>query len=106
MGANPLAPHHSWGALRDAPHLCLGTDLTFVQKVHAQLGSHSHLARPRFAPDAFIVRHYAQDVTYNGAGFLDKNRDTITGPIAQTRVLAPSHLRQSRGSSMLRHSGR
>ena len=54
-----------------------------MQKVHAQLGDHTHLARPRFAPDAFIVRHYAQEVTYNGAGFLDKNRDTITGNAAQ-----------------------
>jgi len=27
---------------------------------------------------AFIVKHYAQDVTYKGDGFLDKNRDSIT----------------------------
>jgi len=56
-----------------------GTDLTFVTKVHTQLNGHSHLVRPRFLPDAFIVKHYAQDVTYVGAGFLDKNRDTISG---------------------------
>jgi hypothetical protein len=63
-----------------------GTDLTFANKLHAQLGSHTHLARPRFVPDGFVIRHYAQAVAYTAAGFLEKNRDTITGAL-------PAHMR-------------
>lgn len=54
-----------------------GTDLSFLEKV-----SNAHQGNPFFLrkvlqKSSFTVLHYAGDVSYECAGFLDKNRDTI-----------------------------
>ena len=42
------------------------------------------LARPHAA--AFLVRHYAGDVTYLTAGFVEKNRDALPPDLAAARA--------------------
>jgi len=54
-----------------------GTDLTWLEKMHTNYGKHPFYEKPRTSRDTFIIRHYAVEVSYNVAGFLDKNRDTL-----------------------------
>eukprot|EP00741_Cyanophora_paradoxa_P010959 tig00020553_g10595.t1 len=63
-----------------------GSDRALAGKIHANLASHPRLLAPptkaRRAPsrtkdEAFIVRHYAADVTYDVAGFMEKNSDAL-----------------------------
>lgn len=60
-----------------------GTDQTFVQKLFQFLGGSTHLVQQRLAPDTFVVRHYAENVIYDGAGFLVKNNDALWEEIVQ-----------------------
>lgn len=55
------------------------TDTTFVNKLHAQFDakSHSKYMKPRFSKTAFGVSHYAGDVEYETANWLDKNKDPL-----------------------------
>ncbi|KAJ1743410.1 Myosin type-2 heavy chain 1 [Coemansia sp. RSA 989] len=60
-----------------------GSDRTFTEKLYRQFASPSqqqsasYFRKPRFSNTAFTVRHYAHDVTYEGDGFLEKNKDTV-----------------------------
>ncbi|XP_029001727.1 unconventional myosin-Vb [Betta splendens] len=57
-----------------------GSDQSWVQKLYGQhLSSrpHPHFQKPRMSNSAFIVVHFADMVTYECGGFLDKNRDTV-----------------------------
>ncbi|KAJ1840070.1 Myosin type-2 heavy chain 1, partial [Coemansia sp. RSA 2708] len=59
-----------------------GSDRTFTEKLYVQFGSQqqasaSYFRKPRFSNTAFTIRHYAHDVTYEGDGFLEKNKDTV-----------------------------
>jgi len=67
-----------YGLLDEECRLPKGTDESFVNKLYAQLKDHPFFAKPRFSNLAFIIKHYAQDVCYDVASFLDKNKDTIS----------------------------
>ncbi|KAJ2823103.1 Myosin type-2 heavy chain 1, partial [Coemansia erecta] len=60
-----------------------GSDRTFTEKLYRQFAeqqgaaSASYFRKPRFSNTAFTIRHYAHDVTYEGDGFLEKNKDTV-----------------------------
>eukprot|EP01012_Entosiphon_sulcatum_P015936 TRINITY_DN20907_c0_g1_i1.p1 TRINITY_DN20907_c0_g1~~TRINITY_DN20907_c0_g1_i1.p1 ORF type:complete len:1208 (+),score=293.55 TRINITY_DN20907_c0_g1_i1:161-3784(+) len=54
-----------------------GTDEGFLQKLGDQHGKHPFFEKKKLAKTSFIVKHYAGDVSYEVAGFLDKNRDTL-----------------------------
>ncbi|KAK7862317.1 hypothetical protein R5R35_014678 [Gryllus longicercus] len=54
-----------------------GTDNSWVEKLYSKCSSFTHFARPRFGNSAFIVCHFADKVTYQSNGFLDKNKDTV-----------------------------
>ncbi|CCM06099.1 uncharacterized protein FIBRA_08346 [Fibroporia radiculosa] len=66
--------------LDEESRLPSGTDTSFLQKLHTQLGKPENskvFKRPRFGNSAFTIAHYALDVTYEVEGFLEKNRDTV-----------------------------
>jgi myosin heavy subunit len=41
------------------------------------VGKSEAYARPRFQADSFIVKHFAGEVTYGIAGWLEKNNDAL-----------------------------
>jgi len=57
------------------------TDKKFLEKLSGLFGSHPH-----FRPfnNAFQVKHYAGDVTYEVDGFSDKNKDTLFNDLIET----------------------
>ncbi|KAJ2162600.1 Myosin type-2 heavy chain 1, partial [Coemansia sp. RSA 562] len=65
-----------------------GSDRTFTEKLYRQfaeqqqsIASAGYFRKPRFSNTAFTIRHYAHDVTYEGDGFLEKNKDTVPDEI-------------------------
>ncbi|GAA5988064.1 hypothetical protein JCM11641_007917 [Rhodosporidiobolus odoratus] len=58
-----------------------GSDANFVQKLYSTVGSNAAnskvFKKPRFGNNGFTIAHYALEVTYDGEGFLEKNRDTV-----------------------------
>ncbi|KAK0197407.1 myosin 5 [Armillaria mellea] len=75
--------------LDEESRLPSGSDASFLQKLHNQLGKPEHkkvFKKPRFGNTAFTIAHYALDVTYEAEGFLEKNRDTV--PDEQMTLLA------------------
>ncbi|KAJ1912152.1 Myosin type-2 heavy chain 1 [Mycoemilia scoparia] len=43
--------------------------------------ANSFFSKPRFSNQAFTIKHYACEVTYESEGFLEKNRDTLPDQI-------------------------
>jgi myosin heavy subunit len=54
-----------------------GSDMGFLDKVVQEHSSHPFFFKDRLKQTSFVVKHYAADVSYEIAGFLDKNRDTL-----------------------------
>eukprot|EP00002_Diphylleia_rotans_P023997 TRINITY_DN472_c0_g1_i1.p1 TRINITY_DN472_c0_g1~~TRINITY_DN472_c0_g1_i1.p1 ORF type:complete len:1426 (-),score=359.75 TRINITY_DN472_c0_g1_i1:2688-6965(-) len=55
-------------------------DASFTEKVFRTHGKHSKLDKPPrkyTQSEAFVIKHYAGDVCYNTAGFLEKNTNTV-----------------------------
>ncbi|TDH66938.1 hypothetical protein CCR75_001574 [Bremia lactucae] len=59
------------------------TDMTFVSKVLDACSTHPSIEKNRINPLVFTIHHYAGDVTYNGTGFLEKNKDTLPTDMVQ-----------------------
>ncbi|KAI8325099.1 hypothetical protein GQ54DRAFT_255400, partial [Martensiomyces pterosporus] len=88
-----------------------GSDRTFTEKLYRQFDatktmavSASYFRKPRFSNTAFTIKHYAHDVTYEGDGFLEKNKDTVPDEVldllcsssfAFVSNLATSHTREA-----------
>lgn len=59
-----------------------GTDETILRKYHQQHEKHPNFVRPKMGGQPeFTVIHYAQPVTYQIAGFLEKNKQKVTEDI-------------------------
>ncbi|KAJ3090132.1 cytochrome c oxidase subunit 1 [Quaeritorhiza haematococci] len=58
-----------------------GTDDSWLQKMDQALGKHAYYIKPRTAKGLFGIKHYAGEVMYTVAGFLDKNKDAIAEEI-------------------------
>ena len=58
-----------------SPHT--GSDQSWVQKLYDKCSKCEHFQKPRLSQTAFVVKHFADNVEYESAGFLDKNRDTV-----------------------------
>jgi myosin-5 len=54
-----------------------GTDSSWVEKLYSKCTRWKHFSRPRFGTMAFLIHHFADNVTYQSEGFLEKNRDTV-----------------------------
>ncbi|XP_021923468.1 unconventional myosin-Va [Zootermopsis nevadensis] len=54
-----------------------GTDSSWVEKLYSKCTKWKHFSRPRFGTTAFLIYHFADNVTYQSDGFLEKNRDTV-----------------------------
>jgi len=69
--------------LDEACLLAKSTDISFLETLNKNFGSHAHYAsyastKNRSIGDThFTLKHYAGDVTYNVVGFLEKNKDTL-----------------------------
>ncbi|KAH9816800.1 myosin-2 [Melampsora americana] len=66
--------------LDEESRLPSGSDNSFVQKLYSQLSKPEHskvFKKPKFGTSAFTIAHYALDVTYEGEGFLEKNKDSV-----------------------------
>ena len=73
-----------YGMLDEECIIPRGSDATFAQKAVDKYSTHAFFAKPRFSNVAFIIKHYAQDVTYECEGFLEKTRDTISEELEET----------------------
>ncbi|KAG7386551.1 hypothetical protein PHYPSEUDO_015561 [Phytophthora pseudosyringae] len=54
-----------------------GSDAAFANKLKAHYSDNDRFECPRFARDAFVIKHYAGPVQYDTAGFLIKNTDAL-----------------------------
>ncbi|CAG0891502.1 unnamed protein product, partial [Cyprideis torosa] len=54
-----------------------GSDKSWVEKLYDKCKSSQHFAKPRLSNTSYIVSHFADKVTYECYGFLEKNRDTV-----------------------------
>ncbi|XP_057445279.1 myosin-1-like [Lotus japonicus] len=79
-----------------------GTDLTFSNKLKQHLCSNSCFKGER--DQAFTVCHYAGEVTYDTAGFLEKNRDLLHLDSIQLLSSCTCRLPQTFASHMLTQS--
>ncbi|CAA0839049.1 Myosin-1 [Striga hermonthica] len=79
-----------------------GTDLSLADKLRQHLKSNPCFRSER--GEAFTVRHYAGEVTYDTTGFLEKNRDLLHLDSIELLSSCTCHLPQAFASSMLSHS--
>lgn len=54
-----------------------GKDSSWAEKLYSQCTKWKHFSKPRFGTTAFLIKHFADNVQYEVAGFLEKNRDTV-----------------------------
>uniref|UniRef100_A0A7N0TUK0 Myosin-1-like n=1 Tax=Kalanchoe fedtschenkoi TaxID=63787 RepID=A0A7N0TUK0_KALFE len=76
-----------------------GTDLSFANKLSQHLKSNYCFKAER--GQAFSVRHFAGEVTYNTAGFLEKNRDFLHLDSIELLASCTCYLPQIFAASML-----
>ncbi|KAJ3130576.1 Myosin type-2 heavy chain 1 [Physocladia obscura] len=56
----------------------IGSDTTFMRNMTQHLSTHKYWKKGRFGNTDFTIMHYAVDVTYNSAGFVEKNKDSMS----------------------------
>lgn len=66
-----------------------GSDETFMHALRDSLAANDHFGTNPRRQDEFFVRHYAGPVTYNAAGFLEKNKDTLNAGAAARGACGP-----------------
>jgi len=76
--------------LDDTCNFPKGTDEKFLQKMSEHHGSHAHWKGA--GAQAFTVKHYAGDVTYNINGFCDKNKDLLYNDLVNLALCTESKL--------------
>nr|XP_045614507.1 unconventional myosin-Va-like isoform X4 [Procambarus clarkii] len=55
-----------------------GTDHSWVEKLYDKCKKFDHFSKPRLSNTSFLIAHFADKVGYESAGFLEKNRDTVS----------------------------
>jgi hypothetical protein len=76
-------PYGLLSLLEEECSLGNATDLSYIAKIDKTFGTGKSAANKFYVknktkPDCFSVCHFAGAVEYNVAGFLDKNRDTLS----------------------------
>ena len=72
-----------------------GVDQSMIEKFHNHLTKLKGYERPPGNEPRFTVAHYAGKVTYDGEGFLEKNRDTLSMDIIAAMRLSGNELLSS-----------
>lgn len=71
-------PHHSFCHWRSTNSYFLGGDETWARKLYDHhLKKHKNFDKPRTSNSAFIINHFADNVTYQVVDFVSKNRDAV-----------------------------
>eukprot|EP00004_Rigifila_ramosa_P016108 TRINITY_DN3790_c0_g1_i1.p1 TRINITY_DN3790_c0_g1~~TRINITY_DN3790_c0_g1_i1.p1 ORF type:complete len:1190 (-),score=317.12 TRINITY_DN3790_c0_g1_i1:16-3396(-) len=55
-----------------------GSDSGFLSKLESVHASHGNFTKRKLDRTAFIISHYAGDVSYDVTGFLEKNKDSLS----------------------------
>ena len=63
--------------LDEESKLASATDKTLLAKLHQTCKPNKYYEQPRLSQDTFIVKHYAEPVSYKIDGFRTKNQNTI-----------------------------
>eukprot|EP01097_Dermamoeba_algensis_P001703 TRINITY_DN1640_c0_g3_i4.p1 TRINITY_DN1640_c0_g3~~TRINITY_DN1640_c0_g3_i4.p1 ORF type:complete len:2134 (-),score=641.62 TRINITY_DN1640_c0_g3_i4:179-6580(-) len=71
------------------------SDKTFLEKITANHSSNADFEKSKRSQTTFIVRHYAGEVSYEIANFLDKNRDTLQIDLLNALLTSTSDLIQT-----------
>lgn len=75
-------PAGIFSLLADELSMPKGTDSTVLDKYYQQLGKHPNFMKPKVGGQPeFTIVHYAQPVTYQITGFLEKNKQKVTEDI-------------------------
>ena len=70
-----------------------GSDNGLLKKYNDMLQANRSFVRPsKFTSTSFIICHYAGKVEYETAGFVEKNKDTVSEVIKETLALSKSEL--------------
>jgi myosin heavy subunit len=68
------------------------TDSSMIVAFHALGKGNKDYKAPRGNEDKFTLSHYAGDVTYDGHGFLEKNKDTLAADVVACLRMAENDL--------------
>eukprot|EP00759_Apiculatamorpha_spiralis_P059483 PhF_6_TR999/c0_g1_i1/m.1973 len=68
-------------ALDEECNITTGSDKGFLEKITQTHAKNPFFEKKKLAKSSFIIKHYAGDVSYEVAGFLEKNRDTLKDAI-------------------------
>ena len=75
------APYSFFPILEDELVVPRATDLTLNEKFRTLLKTNPHFCPGRYGPLQFGIRHYAGTVVYDTAGFLERNRDSLSADL-------------------------
>ena len=84
--------------LEEECHVPRGSDLGFLGKVDEQHGKgrNAFFVRPKVRKadmeDAFVLKHYAGEVTYHVAGWLEKSRGFLRADMRRLLITSDCHL--------------
>eukprot|EP00879_Flechtneria_rotunda_P012719 GHRR01013282.1.p1 GENE.GHRR01013282.1~~GHRR01013282.1.p1 ORF type:complete len:1481 (+),score=699.13 GHRR01013282.1:1396-5838(+) len=75
------------------------SDETFMHALRDSLAANDHFGTNLRKQDEFFITHYAGPVTYNAAGFLDKNKDMLNADLVELLASSSSNLVVSIGAA-------
>lgn len=80
------------GILDEESNFPKASDTTMILKFHEAFKGHKDYKRPKGNEEIFTLSHYAGNVTYEGFGFLEKNRDTLAVDVVGALRLSDNSL--------------
>ncbi|KAG5446203.1 Unconventional myosin-XV, partial [Clonorchis sinensis] len=75
-------PNGIFHVCNDEASLAAGTDRSFLQRCQREHRDHPNFSVPKLnSDDSFAVVHFAGEITYKVAGFVDKNREQMRSEV-------------------------